>query len=54
MIVVPPLQAATLRKDLDALQQQLQEAQKLLRIADPEGYFTPGTFFKHIHVTMTM
>lgn len=31
-----------LRKEISELEAQLAEAKRLLQVADPEGYYTPG------------
>jgi hypothetical protein len=36
------LQVVSLRKQLAEVQRQLAAKQKLLKVADPDGYFAPG------------
>jgi hypothetical protein len=36
------LQLSSLRKELDTTQQQLQRVERLIHIADPDGWYKPG------------
>jgi hypothetical protein len=36
-------QVVAMRKELEDLDRQVAEAERLLRLADPDGYYRPGT-----------
>ena len=37
----PSLQLTSLRKELESIEQQLQRTQRLIHIADPDGWYNP-------------